>query len=79
MFTSQFPKPVVGTAIAAATLGQAALLAAGTAGGRSGDPNLFSQDLRHAVHFVDGVEHHVVAGDRHPHGVVAQQRPFGDD
>jgi len=64
MITSQFPKPVVGTAIAAATLGLAALLAAGTAYAGTADDQFLAALHQQGISFGDtqsaiNVAHHV--------------------
>jgi hypothetical protein len=64
MFTSQFPKPVVGTAIAAATLGLAALLAAGTANAGTADDQFLAALHQQGISFGNpqsaiNVAHHV--------------------
>ena len=64
MFTSQFRKPVVCTAVAAATLGLAALLAAGTANAGTADNQFLAALHRQGISFDDtqsaiNVAHHV--------------------
>jgi hypothetical protein len=64
MFTSQFPKPVVGTAIAAAMLGLAALLAAGTTNAGTADDQFLAALHQQGISFGDtqsaiNVAHHV--------------------
>jgi Protein of unknown function (DUF732) len=53
MFTSQFPNPVVGTAIAGAMLGLAALLAAGAANAGAADDQFLAALHQQGISFGD--------------------------
>jgi hypothetical protein len=53
MFTSRFTKPVVGTALAAGTLGLAALLAAGTANADTADDQFLAALQQQGIGFVN--------------------------
>jgi hypothetical protein len=64
MFTSRYTKPVVGTALAAGTLGLAALLAAGTANANTADDQFLAALHQQGIGFGDtqsalNVAHHV--------------------
>jgi hypothetical protein len=63
MFTSRFTKPVVGTALAAGTVGLAALLAAGTANADTSDDQFLAALQQQGIGFSNtqsaiGAAHH---------------------
>jgi hypothetical protein len=53
MFTSRFTKPVIGTALAAGTLGLAAVLAAGTANAGAADDQFLAALQQQGIGFVN--------------------------
>jgi len=64
MFTSRFTKSVAGTAVAAGTLGMAALLAAGTANASSADDQQFLAALQQQGISVDNPQAAITVGHR---------------